>query len=88
MSVFQTGDRVILTSHDYGDGRDNPIWGGSQGCVAGTIDMVTRTGTMCVVKWDNRCCNSYRPETLSFVKDQELDPNTSFILRRRNSHGI
>ena len=66
---FNIGDRVKYTSGIHGDSILNPLWGGKQGKITGTVRKVF-IGCYCYyVKWDNGCYNHYRDEDIEFVSD-------------------
>lgn len=58
---FKVGMRVIYASGHYGDSPSNPLWGGSQGYIVGTIDAAGRN---IEVMWDNGIRNGYDPKHL------------------------
>ena len=58
---LNVGDRVALVSKTYDDSPSNPIWGGDEGKILGTI--IEKTGNLCTVKWDNGRTNWYNLST-------------------------
>jgi hypothetical protein len=86
-AAIKVGDRVILTSTRHGDYTSNPVWGGTQGCVAGTVTHDHRTSIIVqlpiVVKWDNGTENSYRTSELEVhASVAEAAPVVNRILSR------
>jgi hypothetical protein len=82
---FQKGERVkLIIRNYYRDEQFNPLWGGTQGHVVGTItytggDYRSKTGCFIDVIWDNGCRNTYRHVDIERVspweahKDQHLE---------------
>jgi hypothetical protein len=54
---FKVGDRVIYVSGGFGDRTNNPLWGGSQGNIVGTVEELFENWIR--VRFDNSCGNSY-----------------------------
>lgn len=62
---MKKGDKVILISKCWGDEDSNPLWGGSQGHVIGSIGSIgSSRGLDIHVDWDNDYCNSYKRSDL------------------------
>ena len=59
--VLPVGTRVVFYSdiYKYGDREDMPLWGGSQGKVAGEVYRSDTIGVH--IKWDNGCRNGRFP---------------------------
>lgn len=57
-STFRSKDRVIYISGRHEESRANPLWGGKQGYVVGSIVKIGSSGTM-EVRWDNGTHNNY-----------------------------
>jgi hypothetical protein len=67
--LFKVGDRVRLITKKYGDYYTNPIWGGKNGKITGTVIMARppRGGLLNIeVKWDNGQKNKYADSDLSY----------------------
>jgi len=70
---YKKGERVKLTIKDYyRDEKFNPLWGGKQGKVVGTVGHAggtykSVTGCFLDVKWDNGEGNTYRHVDLERV---------------------
>lgn len=60
-TAFKKNDRVKYVSGKYGDGPDNPLWGGPQGNIVGTITETNNFGGY-AVRWDNNTHNSYNTD--------------------------
>lgn len=69
MRKFKVGVRVKLVSKRWGDGIADPVWGGSQGEVGGTIMDIDfdEPDNRLQVEWDNDCCNSYNHKHLKVL---------------------
>tara|TARA_R110002020_G_scaffold220785_2_gene428790 strand:- start:46451 stop:46987 length:537 start_codon:yes stop_codon:yes gene_type:complete len=65
--MFLKGDKVLLTTSEYGDEKANPIWDGEYGCVEGTILKVNGGERMIRVQWDNGTRNTYNAIDLRFI---------------------
>lgn len=63
------GVRVIYTDNFYGDSPSNPLWGGSQGWIAGTISGAV--GSHVQVDWDNGLNNDYYTDHLCLFDSPE-----------------
>jgi hypothetical protein len=67
MVMFEIGDRVIYTSGRHEDFDMNPLWGGNQGNIVGTIldfENDYDGARWMRVLWDNREENTYEDEDL------------------------
>ena len=78
---MQLKDRVKYTSGPHGDGVNNPLWGGSQGKILGTIiRRESYDEGMCIsVMWDNEKRNAYYIRDLEVVQTFSL-PDELFQL--------
>lgn len=64
----KVGDRVKLVSTSWGDHDGNPVWGGTQGRVGGSVvESRCCFGFVATVKWDNGCRNSYKAGELALL---------------------
>ena len=78
---FKVGDRVKLIDDKFGDRPDNPVWGGSQGYVEGTVYEVEKnTKTGIFVRWDNGSINCYHTEVLEYMYPPVFDMDIKKIL--------
>jgi len=68
MTKFKIGDLVKYTSGQFGSSPHNPLWGGTEGNVKGTIEEIvcdfskwahTDDKEYIYVQWDNGHSNSY-----------------------------
>lgn len=84
MEKFKIGDRVILKdSHIYHDSPSNPIWGGGNGYIVGTIHAFTGHQNV-KVSWDNGQYNYYMTEDLELHNPEQkimcLNKNKTYII--------
>lgn len=89
--MFKVGNKVRYTSNSWEDCNNNPLWGGSQGQVVGTIYEIN---DWIRVNWDNGESNAYRKEDLESVQDIIKTPyytissdwagQTSFIVNTKD----
>jgi hypothetical protein len=72
----KVSDRVKLITRYHGESEWNPVWGGSQGNVLGTVieEADEDRGTWAKVKWDNGNTNTYRIGDLEFVAEPVVAP--------------
>lgn len=59
------GTKVKLTTTRWGDSSYNPVWGGTQGKIEGTVDG--SFSGMIAVTWDNKNYNTYGDNDLETV---------------------
>jgi hypothetical protein len=60
------GQEVKLTSTRWGDARNNPVWGGSQGQVKGKVSSIEQNWL--AVDWDNGTRNHYSDTDLESIE--------------------
>jgi len=81
MRLFKVGDRVRYVSGAHGEEWANPLWGGEQGNIAGTVDEA-HGGQRYVgdigVTWDNDAHNSYCADDLDLLGD--MNPNSKIMI--------
>jgi hypothetical protein len=76
---FKIGDKVKYVSGRHGDSEVNPLWGGEQGKIKGTIVLFKDDGWI-DVKWDNGIQNCYVERDLVLfkkgkeIKEKKLSP--------------
>jgi len=72
--MFNIGDRVIYTSENHGDTRNNPLWKGRYGKIAGIITDLNAEPISIKywisVLWDNGKYNVYHNEDIELYKQQ------------------
>ena len=70
---FKVGNRVKYTSGKYGDDDgntySNPLWGGKQGKVIGTVKTLYNAAFNVHVKWDTGKTNTYKDSDLELAPD-------------------
>ncbi len=75
MANIQIGDRVKLVGNYYSDGDGNPVWGGREGKIKGTVISGINEYR---VRWDNGIENSGYREG----RDLELLKSNKTIMQR------
>lgn len=74
-SKFIVGEQVKLVSDQHGDDEFNPLWGGGEGYVVGTVKEIEIAPMPVIVAWNNGRQNSYFEsdlEQLLTTKDETV----------------
>ncbi len=68
---MKVGDKVMLVSDSYGDSKVNPVWGGANGKVLGTVSSVGDVSTLTTrVSWDIlNTSNNYKHSNLQLLSE-------------------
>ncbi len=61
---FKRGDKVKYVSGNFGDATHNPLWGGKNGKIIGTVISINDTPGWIKVKWSNGERNDYHERDL------------------------
>lgn len=79
MALFNVGDRVKYISGNHGDSAWNPLWGGAQGKMQGTVTEVDSPFPI-RVDWKNGEYNTYNVNDL-----EKLTPSDETISQKAKS---
>ena len=66
--MYKIGDRVAYVGGEHGDYKNNPLWGGIEGKVMGTVTSYKGIESWMGVAWDNGSHNSYKHTDLMHIK--------------------